>query len=334
MEREVFGQFIAERRRALGLTQQVLADHLHVTDKAVSKWERGLCYPDLTLLEPLAVALDLTVTELMNCQKASTPLEDNSIHTLLDIADEDHRRQRRKLILSCMAIFLAAALLAGLFALWSYSYTSDTGLVTFVGKKSNQDGYFVYIHWYDQLLQLRCKDAKIYEAITADDRQGYSITFHWNRLDANGTLESCESSEVAPLPVTDMVGSAIGVDSLFDINCPIMEYRNIYPDPQRDGQFIYSWDFYYCGDGKDYYIGKELPETHLVTVRECRAFTGYDYDNDGITELFVLTRYENAPYMLFEFEEGNIVSLFVDTVPDNVAATLEANATLPLGQEG
>ena len=328
MEREVFGQFIAERRRELGLTQQTLANQLHVTDKAVSKWERGLCYPDLTLLEPLSIALDLTVTELMNCQKASAPLEENSIHTLLDIADEAHHRQRRSLILSCVAVFLSMILLAGSFALWKYSNANDTTLVTFVGKKSNQNGNFLYIYWYDQLLQLRCEDAQTYEAITADDRQGYLITFHWNRLSANGTLDSCEPSEVAPLPVIDMVGSAIGVGNLLGVDCAIMEYRNIYPDHQRDGQFLYTLDFYYNGDGKDCYIGKEYPQTHLVTVRECRAFTGYDYDNDGITELFVLTRYENAPYMLFEFEEGDIVSLFVDTVPDNIAATLEANATI------
>ena len=54
MNKEVFGTFIAEMRKEKGLTQQNLADQLHVTDKAVSKWERGLCYPDLTLMEPLA----------------------------------------------------------------------------------------------------------------------------------------------------------------------------------------------------------------------------------------------------------------------------------------
>ena len=54
-----FGQFIAENRRTRGLTQRELAESLHVTDKAVSKWERGLSYPDVTLLEPLAAKLEL-----------------------------------------------------------------------------------------------------------------------------------------------------------------------------------------------------------------------------------------------------------------------------------
>ena len=62
MQKEIFGAFIAHTRREQGLTQKALADKLHVTDKAVSKWERGLCYPDLTLMEDLAVALGLTMT--------------------------------------------------------------------------------------------------------------------------------------------------------------------------------------------------------------------------------------------------------------------------------
>ena len=54
MQKEIFGAFIAHTRKEQGLTQKALADKLHVTDKAISKWERGLCYPDLTLMEDLA----------------------------------------------------------------------------------------------------------------------------------------------------------------------------------------------------------------------------------------------------------------------------------------
>ena len=65
MNKERLGSFIGDCRRELGLTQRELAERLHVTDKAVSKWERGLSYPDVTLLEPLAAALGLGVEELM-----------------------------------------------------------------------------------------------------------------------------------------------------------------------------------------------------------------------------------------------------------------------------
>ena len=54
MEHEKIGAFISLLRKEKGLTQKELAAQLNVTDKAVSKWERGLCYPDISLLSPLS----------------------------------------------------------------------------------------------------------------------------------------------------------------------------------------------------------------------------------------------------------------------------------------
>ena len=58
MDAAYTGKEISERRKALGLTQKELAEKLHVTDKAVSKWERGINFPDLGLMENLAKVLD------------------------------------------------------------------------------------------------------------------------------------------------------------------------------------------------------------------------------------------------------------------------------------
>ena len=55
MDNTKTGMLIAERRRALGLTQDELAGKLHVTGKAVSKWERGLSFPGVDLLIPLVM---------------------------------------------------------------------------------------------------------------------------------------------------------------------------------------------------------------------------------------------------------------------------------------
>lgn len=59
------GALIAARRKALGLTQKQLAERLLVSDKAVSKWENGASYPEVTLLPPLAQLLGITVDELL-----------------------------------------------------------------------------------------------------------------------------------------------------------------------------------------------------------------------------------------------------------------------------
>lgn len=65
MDYERMGRLIAQRRREKGLTQRRLAEKLGVTDKAVSKWERGLSCPDVPLLLPLADELGVTVDEVL-----------------------------------------------------------------------------------------------------------------------------------------------------------------------------------------------------------------------------------------------------------------------------
>ncbi len=66
MDQYVTGAAIRRLREKCGLTQAELAETLHVSDKAVSKWETGKGYPDITLLEPLAAALRVSVIELLS----------------------------------------------------------------------------------------------------------------------------------------------------------------------------------------------------------------------------------------------------------------------------
>ena len=67
------GALIAQARKEKELTQKALAEQLHVSVQAVSKWERGLSCPDIGLLEPLAEALNLTVTELLSGRRGEEP---------------------------------------------------------------------------------------------------------------------------------------------------------------------------------------------------------------------------------------------------------------------
>lgn len=69
MDAKKLGQFIAEIRKEKNMTQVELASKLHVTDKAVSKWERGLGLPDINSIEPLADALGISVAEVMQAER-------------------------------------------------------------------------------------------------------------------------------------------------------------------------------------------------------------------------------------------------------------------------
>ena len=59
------GSFIAKKRKERNMSQKQLAEYLHITDKAISKWERGLSFPDITILIPLSEALNVSLYELL-----------------------------------------------------------------------------------------------------------------------------------------------------------------------------------------------------------------------------------------------------------------------------
>lgn len=71
MNTNEIGKHIAFLRKEKKLTQQQLGDKLFVTDKAVSKWERGLSLPDITILEKLASELDTDIYNILQIEKKS-----------------------------------------------------------------------------------------------------------------------------------------------------------------------------------------------------------------------------------------------------------------------
>ena len=77
--KKTFGEYIRERRRAMGLTQREFAEKLYVTESAVSKWGRGMSYPDVTLLRDICAVLGVPEQELL---AASEDTERRSVSSL------------------------------------------------------------------------------------------------------------------------------------------------------------------------------------------------------------------------------------------------------------
>lgn len=99
------GQFIARRRKAIGLTQKELAEKLGVTNKAVSKWETGGGMPDVSVLETLAGVLEVSVDELLKGERQADQTE-------LMIPHPVQRMKRGRLIAGAVTGILALAVLA------------------------------------------------------------------------------------------------------------------------------------------------------------------------------------------------------------------------------
>lgn len=121
MDRGKTGALIAAARKEKNLTQKDLAQTLHVSDRAVSKWERGAGFPDISLLEPLADALDLNVLDLLRGGRTEETDVHAAVQEALD-AFQERRRQTRRYVLGELGkagLFLLAAgmLLAYMFPL-------------------------------------------------------------------------------------------------------------------------------------------------------------------------------------------------------------------------
>ena len=132
MDKTKIGTFIREQRMALGMTQQQLAEQLHITNKAISRWETGNAYPDISLLDDLAAVLSVSVEELCRGERIALPSADTN--TLLSDVITEVRQQKKDraakwLRILCLSIF-SVILLAFLFF---------TGAFLFIQNEANLD---------------------------------------------------------------------------------------------------------------------------------------------------------------------------------------------------
>ena len=117
MDQLKIGKFIAECRKQKQLTQLQLADKLGITDKAISKWERGIAMPDTSIMLELCDILCISVNELLNGERINMEnSNEKNEQLLLDMAKE--LETKNKTIWSSMWVIMIVsitALIAGIF---------------------------------------------------------------------------------------------------------------------------------------------------------------------------------------------------------------------------
>ncbi|MBQ4094471.1 MAG: helix-turn-helix transcriptional regulator [Oscillospiraceae bacterium] len=108
MDLAKIGNFIAQRRKAAGLTQMQLAERLNITDRAVSKWERGLSLPDASIMLALCGILGISVNELFVGEMLEMKQNDQKTEALLLELAALEEQKNKKLLVS--ALVFAAVL--------------------------------------------------------------------------------------------------------------------------------------------------------------------------------------------------------------------------------
>ena len=121
MDLKKTGEFIAERRKEKGLTQQALAEKIFVSEKTISKWECGKGFPDTSLILSLCEVLEISANELLSAQKLSkeeykTKAEEN----LVELAKQNTYKDRLLLRLEWVICMPAVIVMLALCCLASY----------------------------------------------------------------------------------------------------------------------------------------------------------------------------------------------------------------------
>ena len=118
MDLNKIGEFISTRRKLKKLTQEQLAEKLNISDRAVSKWERGICLPDASIMIELCKILDINVNELLSGEKIDMKdYKDKNEKLLLEIAEQEV--EKNKIIWTSMWVIMIISILAlfgGMFA--------------------------------------------------------------------------------------------------------------------------------------------------------------------------------------------------------------------------
>ncbi len=137
MDQIKIGEFIAEERKAKKYTQRELADKLSISDKTISKWERGSGFPEVSLLLPLCNELEITVNELLSGERLQAmdykkKAEKNMVNLV-----KEAQESKKKIIMSAMVgvlVIVAAVplfVVAGMFEMqvWTRVLLMGIGFV-------------------------------------------------------------------------------------------------------------------------------------------------------------------------------------------------------------
>lgn len=146
MNQEKIGKFIAYCRKEKNMTQEELAQKLHLTDKAISKWENGRCLPDLSILEPLSKTLDVSINEILSGEKIKEEeLKDHTDKNIIDVvnySDEKIKRIKRTIKVSSIIMIITLATL--MFAS-DYDHIKEGKKPDFMFLVSKKDNKYTYL---------------------------------------------------------------------------------------------------------------------------------------------------------------------------------------------
>ena len=131
MDQIRIGKFIKERRNLKNITQSNLASILGITDRAISKWENGICMPDVGTIPELCKILDITVNDLFSGEIVKMKDYDKKLEeNLLDLAKKEEAQNKKMMIYEYVIGFISS--ITFLVLIFTLSYAVENQVVRII----------------------------------------------------------------------------------------------------------------------------------------------------------------------------------------------------------
>ena len=327
MDKQTFGAYIAEKRKELGMTQVQLADKLHVTDKAVSKWERGLSYPDVTLLEPLAEALSVSIGELLHCRvptaeereqpmteekRKETVQTDESLQAVVEISKDTVQRKRRDIrrLIAALVVVVAAALIVlgvELSRKWQenkhFITVKDAEvevLYTYSGYMGDYD--WALVSWKGQFLRLQ-----FYEETWSQDVDAANLIdgnrIAWRTMQADFTYDDRTNKG----KFTELKSEIYHQEYVYagegkPTELPLFGFEETFVKKGENG------DLFFYREVEDEWLGQPVAEA-LLRMPSYYLTNGYgifDLGRDGVYDLLADDDSQENTQVIYTYSDGEV----------------------------
>lgn len=156
MNQEKIGKFITECRKNKKMTQSDLAEKLGISINAVSKWERGICLMDMSLLKPLSEILEVEISEILNGEKIKNETDREQIlEKTIDYQINKEKKKESKFISIIFIISIIEMVLINLDKFiksdsLEYLFLISLGVIITILGIFNYKGNIGSVHWYNR----------------------------------------------------------------------------------------------------------------------------------------------------------------------------------------
>ena len=158
MDPKKTGTIISDARKNMNMTQKELADKLYVSDKAVSKWERGLCFPDISVLIPLTEILNISLYDLLRGERMKKSEVEETIKNTISYSNSELKRNKKKYTIISSIIILGVVILSVLSLVFISKNNDIFGIV-------DRDTIYDISYYSDYVTSIESKDSEKIELI-------------------------------------------------------------------------------------------------------------------------------------------------------------------------